>query len=163
MYEKKVGFHVLCNLFRNWKFSFFCGVGLWHSSQGATWKKEAPRLFFPKLQNSSFPSSKICIVSHLFFVRLDLNFWRANLLHVKDVALLQDLHCFKALGSTQFHILRSLSHKLYACGTGWSEEEKLKEKKKRNRLWWGEVLRYSSFINLSKSGELRFLNSSYML
>ena len=38
--------------------------------------------------------------------------------------------------------LRSLSHKLYfmsemwhsACGTRWSEEEKLKEKKKRNRL-----------------------------
>ena len=155
MYEKKVGFHVLCNLFRNWKFSFFCGVGLWHSSQGVTWKKEAPRLFFPKLQNSSFPSSKICIVSHLFFVRLDFEFLKSKFTSCQ--------RCGLTSGSTQFHILRSLSHKLYACGTGWSEEEKLKEKKKRNRLWWGEVLRYSSFINLSKSGELRFLNLSYML
>ena len=117
-------------------FSFFA-AGLCHSNQVVTWKKEAPRLFFPKLQDS-FSSSRICRVSHLFFVRLDFEFLKSNFTSGQGVffPLLQDLHCFKAPGSAQFHILRSCLTSFMRVGQAEVKKKMLKEEKKRNRLWW---------------------------
>ena len=111
-------------------FSFFA-AGLCHSNQVVTWKKEAPRLFFPKLQDS-FSSSRICSFT---FVFCEVGLW------IFEEQLYFRSRCIFPLtsGSALFQSsrictishLRSLSHKLYACWTGWSEKEKVKGREEK--------------------------------
>ena len=92
--------------------------GLWHEKR--------------KLQDS-FPSSRICIVSHLFFVRLYFEFLKSNFTSGQGVffPLLQDLHCFKAPGSAQFHIYVACLTSFMRVGQAEVKKKKLKEEKKR--------------------------------
>ena len=105
-------------------FSFFAAWVSVTPVRFVTWKKEAPRLF-SKLQDLHSFTFVFCEV--VLWIFEDLLYFRSGCIF----PLTSGSALFQSSRICTISHLRSLSHKLYACWTGWSEKEKVKGREEK--------------------------------